>query len=230
MEDMRSAHTWNRNRLKFLLAGPLLECINRFMPGGPHERLVDEVAAVQPRRVLELCGGTAYASRLLSARLPNVEIDSIDISPEMLAVGRLRLHRSGTHNVRLHHADVCELPFGDNTFDVVMSVFGWHELPTDVRHQAIAESSRVLQSGGVIVTVDHDAPPRFRRAYHVHLRMMEPPYAREVVGEGLRDHFVQHRFTVTHHRPATSWTAPFQVVRAEMHAQDPVHTSSRKPP
>ncbi|GLD02145.1 hypothetical protein Mkiyose1088_40110 [Mycobacterium kiyosense] len=61
---------WTRNRLKFFLAGPIFEAGNRFIPGKPHDRLAQHVAAQRPGRVLELCGGTGYAARLLATLSP----------------------------------------------------------------------------------------------------------------------------------------------------------------
>ena len=137
---------WGRNRLKFALAGPLFEAGNRFIPGRPHDRLAQLVADQKPKRVLELCGGTGYAARLLARKSPSTRVDCLDISPEMLAVGRRYLTRAGIGTVALHEGDAAALPFGNDTFDVVMSVFGWHELPTDIRHRAIDEAiARNLQ-------------------------------------------------------------------------------------
>ena len=214
--SMSTSSRWTRNRLKFLLAGPLLEAGNRFMLGRPHQRLAQEVAAERPRRVLELCGGTGYASRLVAELRPNTRIDSIDISPEMLAVGRSQLRRSGVGNVTLHRGDAAILPFPDNTFDVVMSVFGWHELPTDTRREAVKESVRVLRPGGAIIAIDHDAPPKLGRAYRAYIGLIERAHAREVLGSGLADLFVDHRLVVTNHHPASSWSVPVQIDRAEL--------------
>lgn len=205
---------WSRNRLKFALAGPVFEAGNRFIPGRPHERLARLVADQQPRRVLELCGGTGYAARLLAARLPTATIDTLDISPEMLAVGRSRLHRAAITNLALHEGDAAALPFADGTFDVVMRVFGWHELPTDIRHRAIEETVRVLRPGGQVIAIDLDPPPMARGAFGLYMRLCERPHARDVLGTGLADMFTGHGLTVTAHQPACSWAAPFQTLHA----------------
>ncbi|MEE6140357.1 class I SAM-dependent methyltransferase [Mycobacterium sp. 050128] len=206
---------WSRNRLKFALAGPVFEAGNRFIPGRPHDRLARLVADQHPQRVLELCGGTGYAARLLAKRLPTATIDSLDLSPEMLAVGRSRLHRAGITNVALREGDAAALPFQDGTFDVAMSVFGWHELPTDTRHRAVEETLRVLRAGGQVIAIDLDPPPAARWVYGIYLRLAERPYARDVVGSGLADTFTAHGLTITAHQPARSWAAPFQIIHAQ---------------
>ncbi|HRD11247.1 MAG TPA: class I SAM-dependent methyltransferase [Mycobacterium sp.] len=206
---------WSRNRLKFALAGPLFEAGNRFIPGRPHDRLAQLVADQHPRRVLELCGGTGYAARLLADKSPATRVDSLDISPEMLAVGCRRLTRAGIGTVVLHHGDAAALPFGDSTFDVVMSVFGWHELPTETRHRALDETRRVLRPGGQVIAVDLDPPPTARAVFDRYMRFAERPHARDVLGTGLADAFTAHGLTVTSGQPARSWARPFQIVHAQ---------------
>lgn len=205
---------WSRNRLKFALAGPLFEAGNRFIPGRPDNRLAELVADQHPQRVLELCGGTGYAARLLANRLPNATIDSLDISPEMLAVGRRQLGRHHIDNVTLHEDDAAALSFDDDTFDVVMSVFGWHELPTETRHRAIDEAVRVLRPGGQVIAVDLDPPPTARPVFDLYLRLTEQPHARDVLGTGLADAFAAHSLTISTHQPARSWAASLQIIHA----------------
>lgn len=205
---------WGRNRLKFALAGPLFEAGNRFIPGRPHDRLAQLVADQKPKRVLELCGGTGYAARLLARKSPSTRVDCLDISPEMLAVGRRYLTRAGIGTVALHEGDAAALPFGNDTFDVVMSVFGWHELPTDIRHRAIDEAIRVLRLAGQVIAIDLDPPPTARTIFETYMRLAGRPHARDVLGTGLADAFTAHGLAVTTHLPARSWAAPFQIVHA----------------
>lgn len=205
---------WSRNRLKFALAGPLFEAGNRFIPGRPHDRLAQLVADHKPKRVLELCGGTGYVARLLARKSPSTRVDCLDVSQEMLAVGRTRARRAGIGTVALYEGDAAALPFGDDTFDVVMSVFGWHELPTEVRHRAIEETIRVLRPGGQVIAIDLDPPPTARTIFDIYLRLTERPHARDVLGTRLADAFTAHGLTITTHLPARSWAAPFQIVHA----------------
>ena len=47
-----------------------------------------------------------------------------------------------------------KLPFEDNSFDLVFSVFLFHELPRSVREQVLKESNRVLRPGGIVGICD----------------------------------------------------------------------------
>jgi demethylmenaquinone methyltransferase/2-methoxy-6-polyprenyl-1,4-benzoquinol methylase/phosphoethanolamine N-methyltransferase len=51
-----------------------------------------------------------------------------------------------------------KLPFGDSTFDVVMSRLVMHHLPDDLKLQAFAKILRVLKSGGTVFLADFQAP------------------------------------------------------------------------
>ena len=92
--------------------------------------------------------------------------------------------------------------------------FGWHELPTDIRHRAIDEAIRVLRLAGQVIAIDLDPPPTARTIFETYMRLAERPHARDVLGTGLADAFTAHGLAVTTHLPARSWAAPFQIVHA----------------
>ena len=47
-----------------------------------------------------------------------------------------------------------QLPFPDQTFDVVLSTLMMHHLPAGVKRQGLAEIARVLKPGGRLVIAD----------------------------------------------------------------------------
>lgn len=46
------------------------------------------------------------------------------------------------------------LPYDDGSFDVVYSIYLFHEMPDSARHAALAEAARVLRPGGLLVATD----------------------------------------------------------------------------
>jgi ubiquinone/menaquinone biosynthesis C-methylase UbiE len=110
----------------------------------------DTVARVVPivgsgsGSLLEVAAGTGVVTRLLAAALPpDVAITATDLVPGMLAraeaVGAVR-------PVTWEVADALALPYGDESFDVVVCAFGamfFHPHPA-----AFAELRRVLRPGG----------------------------------------------------------------------------------
>jgi demethylmenaquinone methyltransferase / 2-methoxy-6-polyprenyl-1,4-benzoquinol methylase len=200
------------NRVKFFFAGPVLELANPRLPGRPHERLV-KLVPNDPGRVLEICAGTGYLSRMVARAHPEAELCALDISPEMLAVGR---RRAATASVRIAFVagDASELPFADDHFDVVLAAYGLHELPNDVRVRAVREAARVLRPGGRLLAVDIDAPTRPSRMFSLYMRWIEKPHAREVVGPGLSDVLECTGFDIGQRLTEQAKPVPFQLIEA----------------
>jgi ubiquinone/menaquinone biosynthesis C-methylase UbiE len=99
-------------------------------------------------RVLDVPVGGGVALRGLR---PGGRIDYVaaDISPKMLERAREVARRRGVEGqVTTAIADVGELPFPDDSFDLVVSLTGLHVFP-DPR-QAIREMVRVLKPGAAI--------------------------------------------------------------------------------
>jgi demethylmenaquinone methyltransferase/2-methoxy-6-polyprenyl-1,4-benzoquinol methylase len=200
------------NRVKFFVAGPVLELANPRLPGRPHQRLV-ELVPQQPGRVLEICAGTGYLSRMVARAHPSADLHALDLSPEMLAVGR-RAATAGHGQIAFVEGDAGELPFPDDRFDLVLAAYGLHELPTDVRARAAQEAARVLRPGGRLLAVDIDAPTRPSRVFSAYMRWIEKPHALEIVGRGLSATLESAGFEIGRHYTEQTRPVPFQLVEA----------------
>ena len=107
-------------------------------------------------RSLEIGAGTGYFSlNLLQAGVVR-EATCTDISPGMVSALGENAARLGL-NVRTARADAESLPFGDESFDLVLGHAVLHHLP-DLR-RAFSEFHRVLRPGGRIVFAGE--PSRF---------------------------------------------------------------------
>ncbi|MEX0756005.1 MAG: class I SAM-dependent methyltransferase [Actinomycetota bacterium] len=83
---------------------------------------------------------------------PNVRVTGLDLTPEMLTLARQRaadLRRP----VALCEGDAQALPFGDGTFDSIVSTYAMCSVPDERR--TIEEMKRVLKPGGRLILVDH---------------------------------------------------------------------------
>jgi demethylmenaquinone methyltransferase/2-methoxy-6-polyprenyl-1,4-benzoquinol methylase len=98
------------------------------------------------------CGiGTAAFSLALAAQLVTpVRIEGIDIAPQMLDQAQHALDAAGVP-AELRCADVCDLPFADQTFDLVVSASMLEHL-VDPR-AGLREMARVLRPGASLLVV-----------------------------------------------------------------------------
>jgi ubiquinone/menaquinone biosynthesis C-methylase UbiE len=103
--------------------------------------------------VLELAAGTA---RNLQHYPPGVKITAVELSPEMLTIGRKRAEEIG-READLRIGDVQDLDFPDESFDTVVCTLGLCTIP-DPR-KAISEARRVLRPGGKLILLEHVRSP-----------------------------------------------------------------------
>jgi demethylmenaquinone methyltransferase/2-methoxy-6-polyprenyl-1,4-benzoquinol methylase len=109
-------------------------------------------------KVLDLAGGTGD----LTAKFSRIVGDKghvilADINDAMLKVGRDKLRDMGiVGNVDYVQANAEELPFPDNTFDIITIAFGLRNV-TD-KDKALASMYRVLKPGGRLLVLEFSKP------------------------------------------------------------------------
>src|SRR5688572_28548588 len=94
-------------------------------------------------KILDVACGTGRALEQLRRALPQAGFSAVDLSPWYVDAVRERM--PGV-DARVGNAEA--LPWPDASFDVVFSVFLFHELPRAARRQVWAEMRRVLRPGG----------------------------------------------------------------------------------
>jgi SAM-dependent methyltransferase len=105
--------------------------------------LVDRLGVKEGERVLDVACGTGNAT--IPAAQRGAAVTGLDITPELLERARVRAERAGVE-IDWIEGDAEELPFDDESFDVVLSTFGCMFAP---RHEvAASEIARVLRPGG----------------------------------------------------------------------------------
>ena len=98
-------------------------------------------------RLLEVPVGTGVLTMPLYASLPKADVTCLDYSADMMANAKKRASALGLSNVAFVQGDVGALPFEDESFDLVLSLNGFHAFPD--KDAAYRETYRVLKKGGV---------------------------------------------------------------------------------
>ncbi len=114
---------------------------------------VEAVNNAPGNAVLEVGVGTGLA---LPLYMPQKRITGIDLSGDMLNIGRARAAGLGLHNVEsLLEMDAQATNFADDSFDVAVAMFVASVVPDP--HALVKELRRVVKPGGKILFVNHFA-------------------------------------------------------------------------
>jgi ubiquinone/menaquinone biosynthesis C-methylase UbiE len=108
-----------------------------------------------PLRLLDVGSGTGRFLTQVARALPAAELVGVDLSPWYASFARELVARDAVGaRLEIQVANAEALPFDTGSFDVVTSVFMFHELPRRVRRNVLSELRRVLAPGGLLVLED----------------------------------------------------------------------------
>ena len=95
-------------------------------------------------KLLDVPVGTAVFTQRKWSSLKNANITCLDYSTDMLEQAKRRL--DGKAHINFIQGDVGNLQMDDESFDIVLSMNGFHAFPD--KQKAFRETFRVLKSGG----------------------------------------------------------------------------------
>jgi demethylmenaquinone methyltransferase/2-methoxy-6-polyprenyl-1,4-benzoquinol methylase len=134
------------------------DIMNDFMSMGVHRlwkrHFVLTSGIEKGAQVLDLAGGTGDIAKLLAPKVTEAgHIIVGDINQEMLDVGKDRLIDAGLYGlVTTQQMNAEELPFQDDTFDLITMAFGLRNV-TD-QQKALNDMHRVLKPGGKLMVLE----------------------------------------------------------------------------
>ena len=136
--------------------------------------LVKHVVAKDPRLVLDVATGTAGVAVAL-ARRSNADITGVDVSEDMLEIGRRRVEAAALQGrIELEPARAEELPFVEGAFDAVSFTYVLRYVGDPAA--TIGELARTLRPGGVMAGLDFFVPlnPIWHSAWWLYTRGVLP--------------------------------------------------------
>jgi ubiquinone/menaquinone biosynthesis C-methylase UbiE len=116
------------------------------------ELFIDFAGAADGEKILDVGCGTGSLAFALAARARNTVITGIDFSAAYIA----HANRKNSHaNVSFESGDACAMPYGDDSFDRVLSLLVLHYVREPKR--AAAEMRRVARPGATVAATVWDA-------------------------------------------------------------------------
>jgi len=134
------------------------------------EDFVARTAIKSGSHVLDVACGTGNSA--IPAARAGGAVTGVDIAPNLLEQARRRAAAEGL-KVSLEEGDAEELPYPDQSFDVVMSMFGAMFAPRPER--VAAELIRVCRPGGLIAMANWTAEGFVGKSFRVTAEMVPPP-------------------------------------------------------
>lgn len=167
---------------------PHYDLLNRVLSLGTdrrwRRRAIDLIGRhVTPSHILDVATGTGDLA-IAAMKLAPEKITGIDISNEMLAIGRRKVETLRlTGRIEMLRGDSLSMDFADGTFDVAMSAFGvrnFEETLTGLR-----EMHRVIRPGGMVMVLEFSKPSWFpmKQIYGFYFRRILPRIGRSVSGD-----------------------------------------------
>ena len=146
------------------------DVMNDAMSFGMHrlwKKILVELASIgEDDFILDIASGTGDISKLISKEYPNTNIFMSDINYEMLDEGRNRaIDESFSRNCQFCQLSGEELPFKDNTFDVITVGFGLRNFTN--KEKGLKEMKRCLKKNGKLLVLEFSKPinPVFSKIY-----------------------------------------------------------------
>jgi demethylmenaquinone methyltransferase/2-methoxy-6-polyprenyl-1,4-benzoquinol methylase len=140
---------------------------------------IRQLAAKKPKTVLDAATGTADVAIMAAKALPEAHITGIDISNQMLALGRDKIRQLGLEDrIHLQTGDGEALPYPDHHFDAVTVAFGVRNF--EHLERGLAELHRVLRPGGQIIVLEFSRPTLFpfKQLYNAYFKYVLPAIGR----------------------------------------------------
>jgi demethylmenaquinone methyltransferase/2-methoxy-6-polyprenyl-1,4-benzoquinol methylase len=163
----------------FAAIAPRYDLINDLQSFGLHrrwKRALLKMAAVQPgERALDVCCGTGDIA--LGLHAAGAQVEGLDFSAAMLAVAQKRAEKISS-GLQFMQADAMNIPFPDNSFDVVTIGYGLRNLADWAR--GLEEMKRVARPGGRLLVLDFGKPDNaaWRTLYFAFLKHLVPLFGR----------------------------------------------------
>jgi len=158
---------------------PFYDFLNRFLSLGIdiywRKKTVNKLKPFKPQVILDIATGTADVAIQTYKTIKPESITGLDISEEMLNIGRKKINQKGlSDKISLIQGDSENLPFKDNTFDAITVAYGVRNFEN--LEKGLAEIYRVLKPGGIFLVLEFSRPSVFpvKQLYNFYFKNILP--------------------------------------------------------
>ena len=158
---------------------PYYDFLNHFLSLGIdtlwRKRAIKQLAGLQPKIILDVATGTADLALEANRQLKPEKIIGVDISVDMLAVGRKKIIKKALEKViELQEGDSENLSFENNTFDAITVAFGVRNFQN--LEKGLKEMQRVLRKDGLLVILEFSKPRifPFKQLFNLYFKYLLP--------------------------------------------------------
>lgn len=196
-----------------ILFGGTADAMRRRILAPLQQELQSTPVGNQPLRILDVACGTGRTLKNLRAAFSQAALYGVDLSTAYLRKANQLLSEQPGELPQLLQANGEDLPYLDNYFQGVTSVFLFHELPPQARQRVIEQCFRVLQPGGMFVICDSIQAldsPELQPMMENFATLFHEPYYRHYIQDDLGDRLQQvgfHPITTQRHFMSKYWVA-----------------------
>jgi demethylmenaquinone methyltransferase/2-methoxy-6-polyprenyl-1,4-benzoquinol methylase len=158
---------------------PTYDFLNRFLSLGIdvywRKKAIAKLKKDQPKIILDVATGTADVALETNKQLSPTKIIGVDISAQMLEVGRTKIQKSGVSQIiELQLGDSENLQFADATFDASTLSFGVRNFENV--EKGLQEIYRVLKPNGKLIVLEFSRPRNFplKQLFNVYFKYILP--------------------------------------------------------
>jgi demethylmenaquinone methyltransferase/2-methoxy-6-polyprenyl-1,4-benzoquinol methylase len=156
--------------------------MNRFLSAridiGWRKKAIKWLKKDNPQTLLDIATGTGDMAIMAYKILKPKQVIGIDISTQMLEIGRKKVEKEGLTNIiQLQEGDSETINLRENTFDAGMVAFGVRNFEN--LEKGLSEILRVLKPGGQLIILEFSKPKQpIRSFYNLYMRVVAPQVAR----------------------------------------------------
>jgi ubiquinone/menaquinone biosynthesis C-methylase UbiE len=112
-------------------------------------KLLENIPQNFSGKILDIPAGTGILTYEKYLQINKAQIICMDYSNEMLEIAQERFKINNINNIECKQGDVGNIPYDNETFDIVLSMNGFHAFPN--KEKAFIEIKRVLKNDGIFI-------------------------------------------------------------------------------